>query len=83
MGPQICITQDVVVHIGVLSWSEVPWLVLGVVFTLFEALELVLEVQDVVGLFISQRSILIFSENIGHSLIFHGGLSTFTGRLIV
>ena len=58
MGPQVLVTQNVIVDVRVLARSEVPGFVFGVVFTAFKTLEFVLKVKDVVGLLISQRSVL-------------------------
>jgi len=58
VSSQIFITQDVVVYVSILTRSEVPWLVFGVVLTIFKALHFVLEVKNIVGLLVSQSSIL-------------------------
>lgn len=83
VSSQIFITQDVVVYVSVLARSEVPWLVFGVVLTILKALHLVLEVKDIVGLLVSQSSILVSSKYISHSLILKGFLGMFSSRLIV
>ena len=46
------IADDVVVGNGVFSWTEVPRLILRVVRSCLESLQLVLEVQDVVSLLV-------------------------------
>ena len=58
MLSQIDVTDDVVVSLSVLSGSEIPWLFLGVIWPILETQHLVLKVDDVVGLFISQGFIL-------------------------
>lgn len=52
------VTENIPIHFGVLSRSEVPGLLLGVVRPVFQTLQLVLEVEDVIGLFVSERAIL-------------------------
>ena len=54
----VLVGENVPVHICVLSGAEVPGLLLGVVRSALETLQLVLEVQNVVGLLVAQRSIL-------------------------
>ena len=52
------VADDVVVRQSVLARTEVPGLLLGVVGAVLQALQLVVEVKDVVGLLIAQRSVL-------------------------
>ena len=52
------IADDVVVDHGVLTGAEVPWLLLGVVRTVLKALQLVVEVQNVVSLLVPESTIL-------------------------
>ena len=52
------VTDDVVVGLSVLAWTEVPRLLFGVIGPILESLHLVLEIQNVVGLFVSQSAIL-------------------------
>ena len=52
------VTDDVVVDLSVLAWTEVPRLLFGVIGSILESLHLVLEIQNVVGLFVSQSTIL-------------------------
>ena len=54
----INVTDDVVVDLSVLSRAEVPGFLLGEVWSLLQPLHLVLEINNVEGLFISQSSIL-------------------------
>ena len=49
----VLVREDVPVDVCVLSGAEVPWLLLGIVRPSFEALQLVLEVQNVVGLLVA------------------------------
>ena len=62
------VADDVVVDDGVLSGAEVPRLLLRVVRAAFEAFELVVEVEDVVGLFVTEGFVLVLSQDIGHVL---------------
>ena len=62
------VTDDVVVDLSVLAWTEVPRLLFRVIGSILESLHLVLEIQNVVGLFVSQSTIL---ETEGRVLI-HG-----------
>jgi len=83
VSPQICITHDVVVYVSVLTRSEIPWLIFGVILTTLKALHFVLEVKDIVGLLVSQSSILVRSQDISHSLILKSFLGMFSSRFIV
>ena len=58
----VYITEDVVVHHSVFAGSEVPRLLLGVIRTILESLELIVEVQDVVSLFHSHCLVLVFGK---------------------
>ena len=52
------VTDDVVVGLSVFARTEVPRLLFGVIGPILESLHLVLEIQNVVGLFVSQSAIL-------------------------
>ena len=52
------IAYDVVVDHSVFPGAEVPWLFLGVVRTVLKALQLVVEVQNVVSLLVPESTIL-------------------------
>jgi hypothetical protein len=52
------ITENVPVHFSVLARSEVPGLLLGIIGSFLESLHLVLEVEHIVGLLVSERTIL-------------------------
>lgn len=70
--------DDVVVNQGVFARAEVPRLCLGVVVALLEALELVVEVEDVVGLLVAEGAVAVLREGVGHRLLLgalHEGLS--------
>lgn len=54
---------------GVLAWAEVPWLLLRVIITVFETLQLVVEVDHVVGLLVAEGRVLILCEHINHVLL--------------
>ena len=57
------VADDVVVDQSVLSWAEVPGLFLWIVGTVLEALQLVIEVEDVVRLLVPESTIL-FKEKV-------------------
>lgn len=63
------IRNDVVVLKGVLAGAEVPGLLLGVVVPGFKALQLVVEVDHVVGLLVAERGVSILGEHINHVLL--------------
>ena len=52
------IAYNVVVDHSVLSGAEVPWLFLGVIRTVLKTFQLVIEVQNVVCLLVSESTIL-------------------------
>jgi len=52
------VTENIPIHFGVLSRSEVPGLLLGVVRPVFQTLQIVLKVENIVGLFVPERAIL-------------------------
>jgi hypothetical protein len=66
---QINVGNYVVITVGVLFGTEVPWLLLGIVFTLFESLKFVIEVQDVVGLLVSECAVLVLGQGVDHALL--------------
>ena len=72
------VRNDVVVLEGVLARAEVPRLLLGVVVTLLQALQFVLEVDDVVGLLVPQGSVLVLGQHVGHVLLL-GPFNCFLG----
>ena len=59
----IDVADDVVVYDGVFSRAEVPWLLLGIVCATLKTFQLVIEVEDVIGLFIAQSVVFVLSEN--------------------
>ena len=63
------VADDVVVHNRVFAWTEVPRLLLRVVGTVLETLQLVVEVKDVVGLLIAQGSVLVLSKSFDRILL--------------
>lgn len=67
---QIVIGNDIVIHKRVSLGPEVPGLVLGVVRASFQTRQLVLKINNVVGLFISQSSVFIFCKSIYEIFIF-------------
>ena len=60
------IADDVVIRTGVLSWTEVPLFLLGVVRPLLKALHLTLKVHDVVSLLVSKGAVLIVVKSEGN-----------------
>ena len=58
---QRVVTDDIVIHKGVSLRPEVPWLLLGVVWPVFETTKLVFEIQNVVRLLIPEGAILVLS----------------------
>ena len=58
MRSQIVVTDDVVVSLSVFPRSEVPGLFLGVLWSALKTQHFVLKVDDIVGLFVSEGSIL-------------------------
>ena len=65
------IRKNVIVRLRILAWSEVPWLLLGVVSSIFKALELVVEVKNVIGLLVAESSVLIRGQDLSHVLLFN------------
>ena len=55
---------------SVLAWSEVPWLLLWVIITALQTLQLIVEVQNVVSLFVAQCVVLVLGKHINHILLF-------------
>jgi hypothetical protein len=66
---QIDVRDDVVVAVGVLLGAEVPRLLLGIVFALLESLQFVVEVKDVVGLFVAEGPVAVLSKRVDHALL--------------
>ena len=54
----INVANDVIVHNGVLARAEVPRLLLGVVLAVLKALQLVVEVNNIVGLLVTECAVL-------------------------
>ena len=65
------VADDVVVSESVLSGSEVPWLLLGVVWSILKTSQLVLKVQNVISLLVTERAVLVLGENFDEVLILH------------
>lgn len=63
------IADNVVVDNRVLARTEIPRLLLGIVWSILESLELILKVEDVVSLFVTKSSILVLSEHFYHCLL--------------
>jgi hypothetical protein len=57
----IDVRNYVVVDQGVFAWSEVPRFIFGEVFSVFEALQFVVKVEHIVGLFITKSTVTICS----------------------
>ena len=60
------VAQDVVVNVRVLLRPEVPGLLLRVVRLVFEPAQLVIEVNDVEGLFVSEGAVLVLRKHLPH-----------------
>ena len=58
------VCDDIVVDERVLFWLKVPWFLLWVVWSALQALQFVLEIEHVVGLLVSKRSIFVFSQSV-------------------
>jgi len=63
----IDVADDVVVHHRVLARAEVPRFLLRVVRAVLQSLQLVVEVEDVVSLLVTQRFILVLCECFDHA----------------
>ena len=63
------IAYDVIVYDRVLARAEVPRLFLRVVGSIFESLQLVLEIKNVVGLLVAKCSVFILCENLYRILL--------------
>ena len=59
----IYVADNVVVYDGVFSRAEIPWLLLGIVWATLETFQLVIEIEDVIGLFIAQGVVFVLSKN--------------------
>ena len=53
------VRNDIVVAVGVFSRSEIPRFVLRVVISCLESLQLIIEVEHVVGLLVAECSVLV------------------------
>ena len=62
------IADDVVVHDCVFARTEVPRLFLGVVWPALQSLELVLKVENVIGLLVAKSFVLILCKHFDHIL---------------
>ena len=67
----IDVADDIVVHNCVLTWSEVPGLLLRVVRAVLKTLQFVLKVQDVVSLLVAKSSVLVLSQDLSKVLLFN------------
>ena len=63
------IAYDVIVYDRVLARAEVPRLFLRVVGSIFESLQLVLEIKNVVGLLVAKCSVFILCEHLDRILL--------------
>ena len=60
----VVVTDDVIVDNRVLAGSKVPGLLLGIVWAVFQSLQLVVEVKDIVSLLITQGFVLVLSKSL-------------------
>ena len=56
--PLVDVADNIIVHQGVFTGSEVPRLLLGVIRAVLQTLQLVVEVQNVVSLLVTQGAVL-------------------------
>lgn len=77
------IANDVIVHQRVTLGTEVPWLFLGIVRSVFETRQLVLEVEHVVSLFVAESAILVLGKHIDELLLLGLASLLFTGPISV
>ena len=75
----IVIADDVVVHDSVFAWTIVPWLFLRIVGSVLQPLQLVLEVEDVVGLLVTEGTILVLRQHFKLALLFDYLYLSFSG----
>ena len=65
----IHVAYDVIIYDRVLARAEVPRLFLWVVGSIFETLQLVLEIKNVVGLLVAKCSVFILCEPLDRILL--------------
>ena len=58
----IGVADDVIIYNCVLAGAEIPRFLLGIVGTTFKTLQLIVEVQNVICLFISQSVVFVLSK---------------------
>lgn len=63
--------NNIVVCKSVLAWTEVPGLLHRVITSLLQPLQLVLKIQNVVGLLVPQSPVTVASQHVQHALLFH------------
>ena len=63
------VRNDIVVAVSVFAGSEVPRLVLWVVIALFQTLQLVVKVEHVVGLLVTESTVLVGGKHVDHVLL--------------
>ena len=59
----IDVADNIVVYDGVFSRAEIPRLLLGIVWATLKTFQLVIEIEDVIGLFIAQGVVFVLSKN--------------------
>ena len=65
----IDVRNNVIILKGVLAWSEVPWLFLGVVIPALKSFQFIIKVDHIVSLLIPQGGVFIASQNVNHILL--------------
>ena len=75
---QVHVADDIIVRARVSLGPEVPWLLFRVIWPIFKTGQLVLEVQHIVCLLISQRAILILCQGVDELLLLVLPRSLFT-----
>ena len=63
------IADDVVVYDRVLTRTEVPRLFLWVVGPILQSFELVLEIENIIGLLVAECSVLVLRKHLDHILL--------------
>ena len=66
---EVNVTDYVVVNNCIFSSSIKPWLFLWVVWPIFQPLQLVAEVQNIVGLLVAKSAVLVFCQYIDGILL--------------
>lgn len=63
------VTYNIIINQWVTLWTEVPWLILWVVRSVFETGKFIFEIEHVICLFVSQGIIFVFGQCIDKCLL--------------